>query len=130
MNKVVTALFIILAILVTITVASQPEVPANDCTVKSQQLAKLCVSYIPKFYDADHLTYFGHTKAWIYRWSDKLGVELGQQQIEYLVHYSSLEDAVNCYLTASGDTSLNMTLAPTEFIARFEPIARDYGIRP
>ena len=129
MKNAVTTLVILAVILITVAVMSQPEIPANDCTVNNEDLAKLCLSYIPKYYDAGYLTYLGHTKAWVFRWSDKLGVSLGQQQTGYLVKYSSLEDAVNCYLTASGDTSLNMTLPPTEFTARFESIASDFGIR-
>ena len=129
MKNAVTTLFILSIILITVAIKSQPEIPANDCTVKNEDLAKFCLSKIPKYYDEGNLTYLGHTKAWVYRWSNKLGVSLGQQQTGYLVKYSSLEDAVNCYLTASGDASLNMTLPPTEFTARFELISRDYGIQ-
>ena len=127
MKAAVTTLIIILVIAVTVTVKSQPGIPANDCKVNNEELAKMCLSFIPKYYDADYLTYMGHTKAWVYRWSDKLGISLGQKQSGYLVNYSSFEDAVNCYLEAAGDISLNMTLPPTEFSARYEQIAGEYG---
>ena len=129
MKTAVTTFAIILAIAILVTVKSQPEIPANDCVVNNKDLAKLCLSFIPKYYDADYLTYLGHTSAWAYRWSDKLGVSLGQKQTGYLVNYSYFEDAVNCYLEAAGDTSLNMTLPPTEFSARYEQIAGEYGLQ-
>ena len=129
MKTALTTFVIILVIVIIVAVKSQPEIPVNDCKVNSEDLAKLCLSFIPKYYDADYLTYLGHTKAWVYRWSDKLGVSLGQRQTEYLVHYSSFEDAVNCYLEAAGDVSLNMTLPPTEFSARYEQITGEHGLQ-
>ena len=110
-------------------IMAQPEKPVNNCTVLNKDLSRYCLSYIPKYFDADFLTYMGHTKAWVYRWSDKAGIKLGKQQIKYLVNYSSFEDAVNCHLTASGDARLNMTMTPNEFDAAYNMIAIDNGIK-
>ena len=129
MKKAVPTLIIILILVSTIVIVAQPEMPTSECTPINNDLSKLCLSFIPKYYDAGHLTYLGHTKAWIYRSLDKFGIKLGKQISKSLMHYSSFEDAVNCYLTTSSDVSLNMTLTPTEFEARFEPIAREYGIQ-
>jgi len=127
MKKTASVLIIILILAITIVIMTQPEEPVNDCTVKNTDLSRLCLSYIPKYYNADFLTYMGHTKARIYRWLDKSGIKLGNQQIKYLSDYSYLEDAVNCHLTASGDARLNMTMTPTEFDAAYKMVTLENG---
>lgn len=122
MKKTASIAATVLLLLITVMIMAQPEMPVNDCTVKNNNLSRLCLSYIPKYYDPDFLTYMGHTKAWVYRRTDKAGINLGKQQIKYLLDYSSFEDAVNCHLTASGDASLNMTMTPTVFNAAYKEI--------
>ena len=120
------AILIILALMVTIAFVAQPETPKYTCTVLNKDLSKLCLSYIPKYYDADFLTYEGHTRAWIYRRLNKFGIDLGKQRTKYLSNYSYLEDAVNCHVTASGDASLNMTKTPVEFDATYKLISKNH----
>ena len=124
MKKIVTVFIVLLILPVTMVIMAQPEEPASDCTVKNVDLSRYCLSHIPKYYDADFLTYLGHTRAWAYRRADKVGIKLGKQQLNYLANYSSFEDAVNCHLTASGDASLNMTITPAAFDATFDRITR------
>ena len=128
MKNIFTILIIVFIILAGVVYKAQPELPVHDCTVKNSDLSSTCLSYITKFYDPNYLTYQGHTEAWIYRWSNKFGIKLGEKQTGYLLKYSSLEDAVNCHLTAAGDASLNMTLSPAEFEAAYEKLAWDSGI--
>ena len=127
MKKAVFIIFILFPLLITTVIVAQPDPPDTQFTVENKVLAKLCLSHIPKYYDAGQLTYLGHTKAWVYRWLDRLGITFGRK---YLADYSSLEDAVNCYITtSSGDVSINMTMPPAEFYAAYELLARDYAIQ-
>ena len=127
MKKAVITIFILFPLLITMVIVAQPEPPETQFTVENKVLAKLCLSHIPKYYDAGQLTYVGHTKAWVYRWLDRLGIKFGRK---YLADYSSLEDAVNCYITtSSGDVSINMTMPPAEFYAAYELLAKNYAIR-
>ena len=126
MKKAVFTIFILFPLLITMVIVAQPEPADTQFTVENKVLAKLCLSHIPKYYDAGQLTYLGHTKAWVYRWLDRLGITFGRK---HLADYSSLEDAVNCYITtSSGDVSINMTMPPAEFYAAYELLARDYTI--
>ncbi len=117
------AILIILVLMVTLVLVAQPETPKYTCAVLDKDLSTFCLSHIPKYYDADFLTYEGHTRAWIYRRLNKFGIDLGEQQTKYLSNYSFLEDAVNCHVIASGDASLNMTESPAEFDARYKLIS-------
>ena len=116
---------IILVLMATVVFVAQPEIPKYTCTVLNKDLSAYCLVRIPKYYDADFLTYEGHTRAWMYRHLNKFGMDLGEQRTKYLSNYSLLEDAVNCHVAASGDASLNMTKTPAEFDAIYELLAKD-----
>ena len=126
MKKTAWIIILILTLPVTMIIVTQPEKPVTNCNTLNKDLSRLCLSHMPKYYDAGFLTYIGHTKAWIYRRANKSGISLGKQQMSYLVNYSFFEDAINCHMTTSGDANLNMTMTPTEFDAAYKSVANDY----
>ena len=130
MGKVLTTLAIIILVLAaTVVIVAQPNVPKTQGAKVERGVAKLCLLDIPRHYDSSYLTYMGHVKAWYYHWSSKFGLGLDQQQKDYLVGYSLLQEAVNCYVSASGDSGLNMALSSTEFSATYDAIAEEYNLQ-
>jgi len=115
--------FIILASCFT-----QPDIPEIYPKEINKEVAKLCLQDIPERYQDRYLTYRGHFDAWYLKWKDKFGFNLSDGDKRYFTGYSSFEMAVYCYIMASGDSGLNMTLSPTEFKAIFESISEELGV--
>ena len=129
MGRFIFFLFLLLvAGVISLALIAQPNVPKVNPTKVDKALAKLCLQDIPKYYQAHYLTYGGHIKAWYLRLVSKLGLNLNEKEKQYLIGYSFLEQAVNCYITSSGDSELNMTLSPAEFETIFKSVSKDYGI--
>jgi hypothetical protein len=113
MGKLIAGVLVILGILaVAVFFAAQPSVPRVVGSRTNPEVAKLCLSDIEQQYSGQYLTYAGHVKAWAAYWTDKLGLGLSSDQKAFLVGYALFEEAVSCYVSLSGDLSLNMVNRP------------------
>ena len=127
MNTQVATL-IVAVCLSLVSCFTQPDIPKVNPKKIDKEVAKLCLQDIPERYEDNYLTYKGHFKAWYLEWKDKFDVNLSESEKRYLIGYSFFEEAINCYITTSGDQGLNMTLSPTGFKSVFSTVAKNYGI--
>ena len=129
MGKVIVGILLLAAMLATgVFFVAQPSVPTVTGSKVDRQAAKLCLPDIEQRYSAEYLTYAGHIKAWSAHWADKLGIGLSPDQKRFLTGYALFEGAVSCYISLSGDPSLNTTLSPSQFRGTFKAISESYGV--
>ena len=87
-----------------------------------------CLRDIPKKYDPDFFTFKAWAKIWCADHASKIGFEMTQSHQEYYKRYIQIQIAVDCYIGASNDSSLNMALSPTQFEAVYNIIAGHHGL--
>ena len=121
-------MIVVVACLLLASRFTQPDIPKIDPKKINEGVAKLCLWDIPVRYNDKYLAYRWHFDTWYFDWKDRFGFDLKESDKNYLIGYSFFEEAVNCYITTSGDQGLNMALSPTAFKAVFNSVAKKYGI--
>jgi hypothetical protein len=129
MGKAIVGILLIAAMLAAVVFfAAQPSMPTVAGARIDRQAAKRCLRDIEQRYSSEYLTYAGHVKAWSAHWADKLGIGLSADQQRFFTRYTLFEGAVSCYISLSGDPSLNMTLSPSQFHGTLKAISESYEV--
>jgi hypothetical protein len=118
---------VLLAVILLVYIA-KPDIPKVS-GIPDYELGVGCLREIPTKYNPDLFTFEAWIKSWYAHQASKWGIDISPSLLIFYQRYIDLQLDVGCYIQSSNDPCLNMALSSIEFVAIYNVIAENHGLK-